>query len=61
MLNYILDLSDYVLDLSHYAGTSNVSSNVCIVLCLYKGKRVLWRAGLHIGLKTIVTVLNLLT
>ena len=32
MLNCMLDLSDYVLDLSDYAGTSNVWSNICIVL-----------------------------
>ena len=30
MLNYVLDLSDYMLDLSAYAGTSNVSSNAYI-------------------------------
>ena len=31
MLYYMLDLSHYMLDLSNYSGTSNVSSNACIV------------------------------
>ena len=30
MLNHVLDLLDYMLDLSDYAGMSNVLSNLCI-------------------------------
>ena len=33
----MLDLSDYVLDLSDYAGMSNVLSNAWIALCLLQG------------------------
>ena len=34
MLNYVFVLSDYVSNLSDHAGTSNVSKNACIALCL---------------------------
>ena len=52
MLNYMLDLSDY-------SGTSNVLSNACMANDFCKGRHVFYCAGLYIGLKTIVIVLNL--